>query len=206
MNPEVPPENTPSDQLRLFTALALPDNARRQIEDLLTRLRKGATFTGAHPTWVAPENVHITLVFLGSQPAGRVDEICAAADEAARSLPPFELSLEGLHLFPNPKEPRIISLEIAGAVGQLKRLHESLAGELRGRGFPVESRPFRPHITLARIKSMRGLPGLRQLVASHQRLSAIALPVDRITLYQSTLTSAGPVYEVRHEALLTRSE
>lgn len=196
---EVPPEHS----LRLFTAVAFPPEVVARIDDLLARLQKGVSFTGAHPTWVKAENVHLTLIFLGQQDRERVTQVRSAMDDiAAHSAAPLRLKLSGLHLFPTPKEPRVISLGLSGDVEELTLVRENLAKELRRRGFAVESRPFRPHVTLARIKSMRGVPGLRDVMAAHQRIEPGRFEADRITLFNSTLTPAGSVYEVVHETRL----
>lgn len=189
--------------LRLFTAIDFPPDVVSGIGDLLTRLQKGAIFTGAHPAWIKAENVHITLVFLGRQEQQRVARITESMNLAAGTAAPFRLRLGGLHLFPNPREPKVISLGISGDLKGLSALREELASRLRQQGFPVESRPFRPHITLARIKSMKGLAGLRSLVASHRLMEAGEFQVERITLYRSTLTRTGSIYDLLHQAPFT---
>jgi RNA 2',3'-cyclic 3'-phosphodiesterase len=178
------------ERLRLFTAISIPPGIKAQVDDIAERLKKGSQFTGAHPAWVATDNLHLTLVFLGSTPADKVESIRESMHETARVHVPFELHFSGVELFPNPRDPRVICVNIHG-------------GLKRARGFPVETRPFRPHLTLARIKSARGTAGLRDLVKSHGRSRTDDFAVEAITLYQSRLSPKGSIYTVISESRLS---
>jgi 2'-5' RNA ligase len=186
--------------LRVFTAVDLPAAVRTELEEILSRLKKGIQFTGAHPSWVSAENLHLTLAFLGNQSAEQIPLINAAADSAASASQPLQLKLSGVELFPTPREPRVISLGVRGDVGQLSTVYASLADNLRKAGFAVDARPFRAHLTLARIKSVKGLAGLRDVIKSHATISVRPFTADGISVFQSTLTPAGPIYQRLHLA------
>lgn len=192
-------------RLRLFTAIDFCPETKGELQALISRLQKGAQFTGSRPVWVAPENLHLTLVFLGSQTPEQIRAIEAAMAKAAGQAVEIPLRLGGLELFPTPKEPKVVSLGVHGKTVWLEQLRERLAQELREKGFEIENRAFRPHLTLARIKSVKGLAGLRDLVKSHKGLSSISLIAREITLFKSTLTAAGPVYEILHQAPLQKA-
>lgn len=193
-------------KLRLFTAIELPADTKSQLGGLLHRLKTGVQFTGAHPTWVTADYLHLTLVFLGSQPQERVGVVEQAMQSAAWTIDPFALRLSGLELFPSPREPRVISIAVKGATEALTQVHSTLSHELGLQGFEVEIRPYRAHLTLARIKSVKGLAGLRDVVKSHADFSAGEFEAKAITLFRSTLTPAGAVYQPLWETAFGRTE
>jgi len=181
--------------LRVFVAIELPEDVRGEIAALLARLQKGSQFTGAHPTWVAPENLHLTMVFLGDQPPTHIPLIQSAMRQATQGRPTIPLRFRGVELFPNAKAPKVISLHLWGKVERLAAVRDNLAENLRQNGFPVEQRPYRPHLTLARIKSAKGVTGLAALAKSHSTFQAGEFTAGELVLFKSTLTSKGPIYE-----------
>lgn len=193
-------------QLRLFVAVELPEIIRSDLGKLQDRLRIGTQFTGAHPTWVTAHNLHMTLAFLGNQPQEHVRLVADTMERVGRMSSPFKLRLKGLELFPNPKAPKVLSIEVQGQVAKLLSLQGNLSSLLQHNGFNLEARPFRPHLTLARIKSAKGVAGLRDLVRSHSRIEAREFVVSEIVLFQSTLNTNGPVYEALVRQPFTLSE
>ena len=198
------PENSRPEpgQLRLFTAIALPAELKNAAAGLINNLQKGIQFTGAHPAWVRPDALHQTLVFLGWLAAERLDAVRDAMTEGAAGTWPFQLGVAQVCLFPNPKMPKIIAMELNGGMDELAALQARHAAACSARGFEVDTRPFRPHLTLARIKSMKGLAGLRDVVKIHHNASLGSFLADRITLYRSILSPDGARYEVVAEQLL----
>lgn len=192
-----------SGSLRLFIAVAFNDAIRAAGAELIRRLQTGARFTGAFPTWVKAVGLHQTLVFLGNQPPTRVQEICALMESVSQHSSPFRVSVGGVHFFPTDKNPRVISVGLRGDVESLHALQLTLSERCRAAGLTAEDRPFRPHVTLARIKSMRGLPGLRDVVAMHRAVQLGEMVVDRITLYRSRLHPDGAEYDVLYESFLS---
>lgn len=194
------------ESLRLFVAVELQETVKDALGKLQERLQRGAQFTGAHPTWVNTHNLHITLAFLGNQPADHIRLVGAAMEQVARRASPLKLRLKGLELFPNAKAPKVLSIEIHGQIRKLETLQGNLSNALEHNGFILETRPFRPHLTLARIKSAKGVAGLRDLTRSHSAMPAGEFIVSEIVLFQSTLTANGPVYKVLLREPLTGSE
>lgn len=203
MSQPIPSEAGDAGKIRLFTALAFAPSVKESLEELLRKLKTGSVFTGAHPSWVKSEGLHATLVFLGWQGADSVDSIKRAMEEAASRCSPFRMVVGGVELFPTPKNPRVIAVNLGGDTEALVNLQHELSVGCAGQGFGVEDREYRPHVTLARIKSMRGLSGLRDVVRGHRSFSAGSFVVDRITLYQSILKPDGAEYTVLHEAMLS---
>jgi len=194
-----------SEMWRLFIAVAFPEEIKRDCGKLVDRLKTGIQFTGAHPAWVKTQSLHLTLAFLGATAADRVAQITDVMQRAAAASRPLVVSLSGLTLFPTPKNPRVIALHLQGDLPMLQRLQEHLSVDLFQAGFAVDERPFRPHVTLARIKSMRGLAGVRDVVEAHRNANVGTIRVDHLTLFRSHLLRDGAEYDVVAEAPLGQS-
>jgi len=151
--------------------------------------------------WTAPEQMHLTLVFIG-----QVDEPTAAAIATDISEPvrmnPFDLSFAGLGVFPPRGAPR--ALWIGGGEGtqRVHELRDELDVRVRRRGVALDERPFSPHLTIARWRSSR--PSDRHRVLTHASNRTIThLRVDHASLYHSRLSSAGSTYTELARANLT---
>jgi RNA 2',3'-cyclic 3'-phosphodiesterase len=197
-----PPEVAAEKKIRLFTAIGIPPETLSKAAAIQEKLQKGSVFTGAHPKWVQPESIHITLVFLGWQDPERVGDVREVMDAVAPDFSAFELSIGSVHLFPDEKNPKVISIGLARQVEVVSKLQAKLRDGLDAAGFETEDRAFRPHVTLARISSRKGLAGLKGVVKAHHNASAGRFSVDRITLFQSTLSGDGARYDVLHESPL----
>jgi 2'-5' RNA ligase len=155
--------------------------------------------------WVAGDALHLTLRFLGEITEQAVGRVAAAAGNAAASTPPFSITLAGLGGFPSLREPRVLWIGVADGGAPLDALARTLEGELVAGGFPPEARPFHPHLTLARARSVGAPPDLRRCTAGLAWPTGAAIGVqhvDAIVVVESTLGTAGPTYrEVSRAAL-----
>lgn len=180
---------------RLFIGIGFPAELKDECGRLIQRLKTGIQFSGAFPSWVKAESLHLTLAFLGSTAVNKITELHSHMQEAAIGVKPLRLRLAGVSLFPTPKNPRVIALHLTGDLAQLEHVQTSLAQRLMDSGYPVDNRPFRPHVTLARIKSMRGLAGVRDVVHMHKDSIVGECTITGITLYRSHLLPDGAEYE-----------
>ena len=141
----------------MFVALDLPEPTRDAVARWRDRLTDGRT--DLRP--VAPEALHVTLVFLGWQDEAAAERIGAAAFGAAEALEPPRLAPEGVRAVP-PRDPRLFALDLADTEGRASALQAAVAGALEaGRWYRPEKRPFWPHVTLARVKrGVRRAPAL----------------------------------------------
>jgi 2'-5' RNA ligase len=173
-------------RMRLFTGIDLPAEVTLRLDQLLARLRPAAPLK-----WSPPQNLHITTKFIGEWPAERLEELTSAL----RALPrrePFPIEVRGLGWFPNPHHPRVFWAGVHG--DGLERLARDTEEALAALGIPRESRPFAPHLTLARIKEPVPLAALRREVASLDSDRFGAFRAERFHLYESRLTPSGSVY------------
>lgn len=139
------------DRLRLFTAVRPPQEVLAAIEDTAYRLRGR---TGEKPVrWVRPENLHVTLQFLGNTPRELVPALTAAMREAAGEAPgEIGLSIDRVGAFPNARRPRTLWVGLTDTGGGLATLERALRRRLVGLEFELDERPFRPHVTVGYVR------------------------------------------------------
>jgi RNA 2',3'-cyclic 3'-phosphodiesterase len=191
--------------LRLFVAVDPPEPVRRHALALRRRLERAAGRAAGEVKWVAPENLHLTLQFLGAVPEERLDEVSAAVTGAAAPGAPLELALQGAGAFPGARRARVLWAGVAGEVPRLGALVAELGRRLAPLGYPPEERAFSPHLTLGRARDPRGLPGLAAALAAPDEAPATPWPVTELVLYRSHLSPRGPSYQPLLRAPLQRS-
>ncbi len=182
------------EQVRCFIAIELPDGVKRGLRELQAQLKAGSS---APAKWVDPNNIHLTLKFLGSVAADRLDEITTAMTQAVQGTPSFPLEVKDLGVFPNPRRVQIVWVGVSGEVEKLARLQQRIESGLERLGFPPEGRRFTPHLTLARLRD-RATPEERQrlgqLIAETEFEAAPSFIADSVKLMKSQLTREGPIY------------
>lgn len=168
--------------IRLFVAIPLPELVRTQ----LTMLQSG--LQGAR--WLKPENIHLTLRFIGEVRNDLASDIDMALSKI--SAPAFELSLEGVNSFSRGKRPHALWVGLAKS-DPLMHLQAKIESTLVHAGLEAEARSFSPHITIARLKEMR--PNRVQLwAAEHGAFHTGPFAVDRFALFSSFLKPEGALY------------
>ncbi|HZE94816.1 MAG TPA: RNA 2',3'-cyclic phosphodiesterase [Gemmatimonadales bacterium] len=155
--------------------------------------------------WVRPENIHLSLKFLGDVDEAREPELRAALKRAAGTggePRPLTLQITGFGVFPDYHRPRVLWAGVTPDPG-LELLQHGVEQAFAPLGFPTEGRPFRPHITLARAARdarPREFAGLAELLSGVDCDETVT--VTDLELMQSTLQAEGPVYQVKyHERL-----
>lgn len=185
--------------MRLFFAVLLPDEVREAVARVQAELRAEAGEDGIK--WVAPEQFHYTLKFLGETPESDVPAAIDTAKIVSALSSPFSLTLSGVGAFPQQRSPQILWVGAAEGVPLLTRLAESLDRSLAERGFALETRRFNPHLMLARVKTRRGEEAVaRALRASNRTLKNVdkigVFVIQYFVLMRSELQRSGPVYTV----------
>ena len=182
------------EQVRSFIAIELPDEVKSALTQLQAQLKSGGQFP---VKWVDPYSIHLTLKFLGNIDIDRIDGITRAVEEAARGISPFHLEVTGLGVFPNLKRVQVAWVGVSGEVDRLGQLQKRIESNLAPLGFAPESRPFTPHLTLARLRDRASLnerQSFGQLVVGTRFEAVYGFNVDSINLMRSQLTSEGPIY------------
>ena len=196
-------ESSETEVFRMFIAADISDAQRTAAADLVARLKKGIQFTKARPSWSRVEGMHLTLKFMGDVDSTRVGEIGEAVAPAAVGVAPFAVSVGGLGVFPNARQPRVLWIGVKEGAKVLCDLQARIDRALRPLGFDPENRAFHPHLTLARIKALSGVEALMDVVQSHKDSGLGTAQIDRLTLYRSQLAPEGSTYTVLHEWLLS---
>jgi 2'-5' RNA ligase len=190
--------------VRLFLALEPPSALRSALAHALEQVRQHAGAAESAIRWTAPENLHVTLHFIGDVAGERVPDLIEALGPELE-LAPFALALGHAGTFASRGVLRTVWLGAdegrAGAV----RVHEILALRLRDAGVNVERRPFAPHLTLGRARD-RDRRRTRGLVPAleHLAIESIAWTVTHVTLFASDLSGPKPVYRPLHTIRLRR--
>jgi 2'-5' RNA ligase len=179
------------ETIRAFLALDPPPEVLRKIADIQGMLRMN--IQGALK-WVRPEGIHLTLKFFGAIAAKAVSAVSEVVAGQAAGARPFNLEAKGLGVFPDTRRPRVLWLGIGGEVERLSALQQAIDQGLEACGYPREQRPFRAHLTLARIKSPQGLGGLDGVLAAKGSESAGKFTATGLTLFKSDLTPKGAIY------------
>lgn len=183
--------------LRAFLASRLPDALRAQLAlqiEMLTELVPPETVR-----WVSPENIHLTLKFLGEISSAEAQVVADSAGPIAAGCRPFDLKASGLGVFPNPKRPRVIWVGVGGADGGVATLNRELESALTEVGFDREGRGFHPHLTLGRTRRGIRRSDLKALAEGLARASVGDLGqwrVETLALMRSELRPEGPRYSV----------
>lgn len=192
------------EQIRSFIAIELPDELKSELVRLEARLKSGGQ---SGVKWVDPYGIHLTLKFLGSIAVDRVEGITRAMEEAARGISPFRLEVKELGVFPNFKRVQVAWVGISGEADKLVQLQKRIESNLAPLGFAPESRPFTPHLTLARLRNQASLEERQrfgQLIADTTFEAACPIEVDAISLIRSQLTREGAIYTRINSARLEK--
>jgi len=176
--------------MRVFIALELP----AVIKEAATAVQRELMKSEAHVGWVRADGMHLTLKFLGEVSESQLSEIEKTLETVAGGTGSVKFTVRGLGVFPNPKNPRVVWLGIQPEDDRLSRLQERIDRALAPLGFPSEKRDFRPHLTLGRVKSSRGLDDLMKAMAGHHHFSAGECTLGELHLIQSDLKPEGAVY------------
>ncbi|MFP5341497.1 MAG: RNA 2',3'-cyclic phosphodiesterase [Candidatus Limnocylindria bacterium] len=177
---------------RLFVALPLPGDAAAGVAAIVDDVRGQALPPGMHDVrWVRLDAVHLTLRFLGPTPEERIDPTAEAVAAVARRHAPIDLTIAGSGTFPAGPRPRTLWLGLTGGVDAVAALAGATSTALAAIGWPVDDRPFRPHLTLARSDGLAAGPLVARRLEAAMEGRSIDLTVDRMVLFES-VTGAGP--------------
>jgi RNA 2',3'-cyclic 3'-phosphodiesterase len=180
--------------VRLFVALNLPAELREALQAATATLREAAP---REVTWARAEALHLTLKFLGEADAGRVPEIAAAIGEVAARHQMASLRVGGVGAFPSLARPRVLWLGVE-PTPRLELLQHDVEVACARLGFEVEGRPFRPHLTLGRLRAAAAPEAAARL--AHAAAACVVegeTLVPAVDLMESTLMQGGPRHVVR---------
>ncbi len=187
--------------MRCFVAVDLSDETRDAIAAAQARLRGAAP--NADVGWVNPTKLHLTLKFLGGVD-GPLDALRTGLVGVARGHAPFEVRAGGLGGFPGGARPRVLWIGLRGGLREIGLLAADVERACEQAGFPLEARPFRGHVTIARVRSPRGLSRILRTMDAERETEFGAWTVRTLVLYRSHLGGkAGSTYEPLERIVLS---
>jgi 2'-5' RNA ligase len=179
-------------KFRGFIAIDIETN--QKIIELFNKIGQ----TGANLKIVEPQNIHITLKFLGDTDEKLIEEIEQIIEKSVKENNPFEIKLTGTGVFPNPGYIKVvwIGIEENGIIGEIAGRIDEQTHKL---GFERDKRRFSPHLTIARVKSAKNKDRLIQVLNQYSDTEFIKFKVESIKLKKSELTPKGPIYTTLKE-------
>jgi 2'-5' RNA ligase len=175
----------------------------KAVRDRSVALQESLSREGLDLKWVAPANIHLTLLFLGEVNDRDIPDLCKAVSTTCSTLPGFTMSIEGIGCFPNPNRPRIVWAGVTEGSEELILLHDALEPPLLALGcYRREERQYTPHLTLGRVEGNRDHRHLARALERHADWHGGDARIGEVRVYSSELTRDGPIYAVLSRAAL----
>jgi len=178
--------------MRLFTAIAVEGFPLEALKGFLA-FAQGLNLP---IKWVQPENLHLTLVFLGETREDQLTNLKAALKMGTHGIRPFELEVGGLEAFPSLKTPKTLFANVLKGRDKVEGLFEIMKGPLMNAGFKMEDRKFHPHVTLGKFREEPLPPEGWERLKNASLKSMGCFSVEQVRLMQSRLTPRGSIYKV----------
>jgi 2'-5' RNA ligase len=184
--------------IRVFIAAPIPRALTVFLKNIQARLRSPRMDV----RWLAAENIHLTLKFLGNIERSRVSAVGAQMDVSAGQTGTFRLHARGIGVFPNRRHPRVLWVGLGGELDRLVEVQAVLESNLESVGFGKESRRFHPHLTIGRIRHRIDARILGASLDSLEEIASDSFRVERLALIKSDLKPAGAEYSLLHTSQL----
>jgi 2'-5' RNA ligase len=188
-------------RIRTFIAVEMSPRVIARAAELIDKLRVASNDI----TWVRPQQMHLTLKFLGDVPDTETPDLCRVVSGVAAEFEPFEVTCRGAGAFPNAANPRTLWIGIHDGAEELKQLQAAIDDALKQElGFAKERRGFHPHLTIGRLKrdSPASRNQLSNLLAEHAQFDADLAVVDEVVTFASFLGRGGPTHDALDHAEL----
>ena len=182
-------DKEPTDVIRTFICIEIPESIKSRINKLQETLRQ----IEAQVSWTKASNIHLTLKFLGGVEASRIERVGKALERAAKGIGPIEVEIGGAGCFPSPRSPRVLWVGVSNVTEQFQRLYSNIEDELSRGGFEREKRKFSPHLTIGRIRT----PPKAAVVAEALIASGFApetFKATEVIVMRSDLKPTGSIY------------
>ncbi|MBI3248075.1 MAG: RNA 2',3'-cyclic phosphodiesterase [Deltaproteobacteria bacterium] len=174
--------------IRAFIAVTLAESVIEEIAKIRSALQE----TRADVRWTRLEGLHLTLKFLGDLDRNRIEPVLEVLRETAHGGRPLQVTAQGMGAFPNSRRPRTVWVGLHGQ--GLAALNAELENALMSLDFPPDAREFTPHLTLGRVRSLRGWERMLPVMKAHEQTVFGESTIHYMTLYRSDLRPEGAVY------------
>ncbi|MBC2714496.1 MAG: RNA 2',3'-cyclic phosphodiesterase [Desulfobacteraceae bacterium] len=183
-------KNSGPANIRTFIAVKLPDHVIRRLSESQQDLKKH----DLRIRWTRPENIHLTLKFLGDIHPDDVGPVCQVIEASVKEFGSIALCVRGVGVFPGIRRPRVLWTGISGQTDVLEKLHKAIDVGLSDLGFAKDERRFTGHLTLGRFKGHPDSDILINIMKTYVDMASDEFLVDAVHVYQSDLKPSGPVY------------
>ena len=183
-----------TETFRAFIAIDLPES----IKSFLSEAQEALKLHRFRVKWVRPQNIHLTLKFLGDTATADTDKIVEAMTLAARGCPIVSLTAKGIGVFPNVRRPRVIWAGLNGQLETLVNLQQTLDAHLADLGFARDTRAFKSHLTLGRVKGKIASDRMKAAIDKLKEFESEPFEANRVILFKSDLRPSGAVYTKVH--------
>jgi len=173
---------------RVFLAINLPDEIKKEISESLEKFKKKNNTYDIR--WIYPENYHLTVHFFGDLNTKQINLVEASLTEAVKNIPSFEIKTGDIGYLPNKNNPRIIFIKIID-IPQIHTLVEKIELTLENLHFPIDKKPWRAHLSIARIKNYIKCDDVQE-----GKIYFISFRVNSIELMESHLSPDGSSYTI----------
>ncbi|MCJ7767325.1 RNA 2',3'-cyclic phosphodiesterase [Candidatus Bathyarchaeota archaeon] len=183
-----------SERIRSFLAF---DMDSQTVVRKITEIQAALVKTGADLKPVEPQNIHVTIRFLGEILSGTVDKVFEEMKKT--QFVPFNIKIHGVGVFPTINFPRVVWAGITDGANQLQSIFTQLEPRLQTLGFSPDPKGFSPHLTIARVRSARNKPPLAKFVSENPDFEFGIIRAACLKLKKSELTPRGPIYSTLKE-------
>jgi 2'-5' RNA ligase len=188
--------------MRVFIAIDIDKQIRAGLSRLQQQLQNKANVKKSDVKWVEPNNIHLTLKFLGEIKDEQAVDVCNIVKEVAGIHQSFELSVESVGCF-GGRSARVLWVGLGEGSNNLLQLQKDLDEQLALADWPPESREFTGHLTLCRVKNPKAGIKLAELIQGYKDFKLGTTFAESVRVYQSQLTPNGPIYTVLGEYKLS---
>ncbi len=184
--------------MRTFIAVGISDDITGSIAGLQSGFRKH----DFDIKYVKPENIHVTLKFLGEVEENRISEVYESVKDSVGDTKKFNIIVDSVGVFPGPRSPKVIWAGVSEGSRKLKDLNRTIEGSLVSAGFKKEKKIFSAHLTIGRVRSSKNIKLLSNTVEEMCGVRIGRMLVEDVLVMKSDLTSQGPVYTVLKKVML----
>ncbi len=179
--------------MRLFIAIDIDKQNRDALRVLQQQLQSKVDIKKSDAKWVNPDNIHLTLKFLGEVKDAKADEICKIVEDVASRHESFEFDLETVGYF-GATSAKVLWVGTGTGSDKLLKLQKELEEEFASAGWPQDPREFNGHLTVCRIRNTKAGIKLAAITEDYKDFKLGSVLADSVSIYQSQLTSDGPIY------------
>lgn len=180
-------------KIRTFIAIKIPETLVTAFDEMLSEMRR----IDSGVKWVHPKSIHLTLKFLGGITAAQRDKVFESVASVVRNERPFALKTALPGAFPSQKRPKVFWLGLQpDHLKNLSRIHAKIETELAKNDFPNETRAFKPHLTIGRVKYSKNLAEVAEKFSAYP-FSQIEIPVTEVLVMKSELRRNGAIYTIQ---------